>query len=118
MGISCIAVEDEPLALEKLVQFINNTPWLELKAKFTNSMEALSYLQENEVQLMFLDIQMDRLTGLQMLDALSSGPQVIITTAYSQYALKGYEYGIVDYLLKPYSFERFLQAVQKVKTDV
>jgi len=118
MGISCIAVEDEPLALEKLVQFINNTPWLELKAKFTNSMEALSYLQENEVQLMFLDIQMDRLTGLQMLDALSSGPQVIITTAYSQYALKGYEYGIADYLLKPYSFERFLQAVQKVKADV
>ena len=118
MEISCIAVEDEPLALEKLVQFIDDTPWLELKAKFTNSMEALSYLQRNEVQLMFLDIQMDCLTGLQMLDLLVSKPRVIITTAYSEYALRGYEYGIADYLLKPYSFERFLQAVQKVKTDV
>ena len=118
MEISCIAVEDEPLALEKLVQFIDDTPWLELKAKFTNSMEALSYLQQNEVQLMFLDIQMDCLTGLQMLDLLVSKPRVIITTAYSEYALKGYEYGIADYLLKPYSFERFLQAVQKVKADV
>ena len=118
MEISCIAVEDEPLALEKLVQFIDDTPWLELKAKFTNSMEALSYLQRNEVQLMFLDIQMDCLTGLQMLDLLASKPRVIITTAYSEYALRGYEYGIADYLLKPYSFERFLQAVQKVKTDV
>jgi len=122
MGITCIAIEDEPLALDKLVQFIGNTPWLELKASFNNGIDALSYLQNNEVQLLFLDIQMNGLTGLQMLDAMAYKPQVIITTAFSEYALKGYEYSITDYLLKPYSFERFLQAVQKVtvgeKADV
>jgi DNA-binding LytR/AlgR family response regulator len=115
MGITCIAVEDEPLALEKLQQFIGKTPWLDLKATFTNGIEALSYLQSNAVQLMFLDIQMNGLTGIQLLDSLASKPHVILTTAYSEYALKGYEYSITDYLLKPYSFERFLQAVQKVK---
>lgn len=117
MTISCIAVEDEPPALEKLVRFIRDTSWLELRATFSKSMDAMAYLKENEVDLMFLDIQMPTMTGLQMLDTLQRKPQVIITTAYTEYALKGYEYGIVDYLLKPYSFERFLQAVQKVKTD-
>ena len=116
MGITCIAVEDEPLALEKLQQFIGKTPWLELKATFTNGIEALSYLQSNTIQLMFLDIQMNGLTGIQLLDSLVSKPQVILTTAYSEYALKSYEYSITDYLLKPYSFERFLQAIQKVKS--
>ena len=115
MGITCIAVEDEPLALEKLQQFIGKTPWLDLKATFSDGIEALSYLQSNMVQLMFLDIQMNGLTGLQLLDSLVLKPHVILTTAYSEYALKGYEYSITDYLLKPYSFERFLQAVQKVK---
>jgi len=115
MGITCIAIEDEPLALEKLVQFIGNTPWLELKAQFTNGIDALAYLQSNDIQLMFLDIQMQELTGLQLLDSMTQKPKVILTTAYSEYALKGYEYSITDYLLKPYSFERFLQAVQKVK---
>jgi len=118
MNISCIAVEDEPPALEKLVRFIRDTSWLELRATFAKSMDAMAYLHENEVNLMFLDIRMPTMTGLQMLDTLQRKPQVIITTAYTEYALKGYEYGIVDYLLKPYSFERFLQAVQKVKMDV
>lgn len=115
MKISCIAIEDEPLAMEKLVSFIEKTPWLELKAKFSNPMEALAFLKNNTVQLLFLDIQMDGLTGLQLLDALPQKPFVILSTAYSQYALKGYEYNVTDYLLKPYSFERFLQAVQKIK---
>jgi len=117
MGITCIAIEDEPLALEKLIQFIGNTPWLECKAQFTNGIDALAYLQSNDIQLMFLDIQMQGLTGLQLLDSMTQKPQVILTTAYSEYALKGYEYSITDYLLKPYSFERFLQAVQKVTVD-
>jgi len=108
MNISCIAVEDEPPALEKLVRFIRDTSWLELRATFAKSMDAMAYLHENEVNLMFLDIRMPTMTGLQMLDTLQRKPQVIITTAYTEYALKGYEYGIVDYLLKPYSFERFL----------
>jgi DNA-binding LytR/AlgR family response regulator len=117
MMISCIAVEDEPPALEKLVRFVRDTSWLELRATFAKSMDAMAYLNENEVDLMFLDIQMPTITGLQLLDTLQRKPQVIITTAYTEYALKGYEYGIVDYLLKPYSFERFLLAVQKVKID-
>jgi Response regulator of the LytR/AlgR family len=118
MNISCIAVEDEPLALEKLVLFIRDTSWLELRATFASSMDAMAYFIDNEVDLMFLDIRMPAMTGLQMLDTLHRRPQVIITTAYTEYALKGYEYGIVDYLLKPYSFERFLQAVQKIRSEV
>ncbi|MBP1640654.1 MAG: two component transcriptional regulator, LytTR family [Bacteroidetes bacterium] len=118
MKICCIAVEDEPPALEKLVRFIRDTSWLELLATFTKSIDAMVYLNENEVDLMFLDIRMPAMTGLQLLDTLQRKPQVIITTAYTEYALKGYEYGIVDYLLKPYSFERFVQAVQKIKTDM
>jgi two-component system, LytTR family, response regulator len=115
MNISCIAIENEPPALEKLVSYINQTPWLELKGQFTNPLHALAYLQSNTIQLLFLDIHMDGITGLQLLDALPQKPYVILTTAYSQYALKGYEYSVTDYLLKPYSFERFLQAVQKIK---
>lgn len=118
MNISCIAVEDEPLALEKLVLFIRDTSWLELRATFSSSLDAMAYLNDNEVDLMFLDIRIPTITGLQMLDTLHRIPQVIITTAYTEYALKGYEYGIVDYLLKPYSFERFLQAVQKIRSEV
>jgi DNA-binding LytR/AlgR family response regulator len=117
MGITCIVVEDEPLALEKLEQFIGKTPWLDCKATFTNGIDALSFLQSNEVQLMFLDIQMNGITGIQLLDSLPQKPQVILTTAYSEYALKGYEYSITDYLLKPFSYERFLQAIQKVKVN-
>jgi len=118
MRICCIAVEDEPPALEKLVSFIGQTPWLELKGQFSRGIDALSFLQSNHIQLIFLDIHMDGLSGLQLLDALSYKPFVILTTAFSQYALKSYEYCVSDYLLKPYSFERFLQAVQKIKPDV
>lgn len=114
MSISCIAVEDEPLALEKLVQYIKNVPWLELTAQFSNGIDALAYLRCNTVQMLFLDIQMNGITGLQLLDALNNKPHVILTTAYSEYAVRGFEYSVTDYLLKPYSFERFLQAVQKI----
>ncbi|MBK8807931.1 MAG: DNA-binding response regulator [Bacteroidales bacterium] len=113
--ISCIVIEDEPPALEKLVGFIERTPWLQLKATFSNSVLALEYMQTNNTDLLFLDIQMEMLTGLQLLDSLPTKPHVIFTTAYSEYALKGYEYNIVDYLLKPYSFDRFLKAVQKLQ---
>ena len=117
MSISCIAVEDEPLALEKLVKYIKDIPWLELKSTFTNGIDALAYLRCNTVQLIFLDIQMTGITGLQLLDSLNYKPYVILTTAFSEYALRGYEYSVTDYLLKPYSFERFLQAVQKINSS-
>ena len=113
MKYTCIAVDDEPLALEKIVSFIGRLPFLTLKATFDNAVHALAYLTENKNDLLFLDIQMETMTGLDLLTALPQKPQVILSTAYSQYAIKGYEFEVTDYLLKPYSFERFAQAVNK-----
>jgi len=113
MNFTCIAVDDEPLALEKVVSFVNRLPFIVLKATFDNAIEALAYLSENQTDLLFLDIQMEAMTGLDLLAALPEKPQVILTTAYSEYALKGYEFEVTDYLLKPFSFERFAQAVNK-----
>jgi two-component system, LytTR family, response regulator len=113
MNYTCIAVDDEPLALEKVVSFIERLPLLKLEAKFDRSIEALAYLSVHKTDLLFLDIQMDTMTGIDLLAALPDRPQVILTTAYSEYALKGYEFEVTDYLLKPFSFERFAQAVNK-----
>jgi DNA-binding LytR/AlgR family response regulator len=113
MNFTCIAVDDEPLALEKVVSFVNRLPFIILKATFDNAIEALAYLSENKTDLLFLDIQMETMTGLDLLAALPEKPQVILTTAYSEYALKSYEFEVTDYLLKPFSFERFAQAVNK-----
>lgn len=113
MTYTCIAVDDEPLALEKIVSFIGRMPALTLAAQFDQPVEALAYLASQPVVVVFLDIQMGSMTGLDVLAALSSRPQVILTTAYSNYALKSYEFEVTDYLLKPYSFERFAQAVNK-----
>jgi two-component system, LytTR family, response regulator len=113
MIYSCIAVDDEPLALEKIVSFIERMPSLKLEAAFDKPVEALAFLSSNKTDMLFLDIQMDTMTGLDLLAALPDRPQVILTTAYSEYALKGYEFEVTDYLLKPYSFERFAQAVNK-----
>ena len=113
MNYSCIAVDDEPLALEKMVSFVEKLPFLMLQATFDRATDALAYLTANQTDLLFLDIQMETLTGLDLLAALSQRPQVILTTAYSEYALKGYEFEVADYLLKPYSFVRFSQAVNK-----
>jgi DNA-binding LytR/AlgR family response regulator len=113
MNYKCIAVDDEPLALEKMVSFVEKLPFLMLQATFDRATDALAYLTANQTDLLFLDIQMETLTGLDLLAALSQRPQVILTTAYSEYALKGYEFEVADYLLKPYSFVRFSQAVNK-----
>lgn len=113
MNFTCIAVDDEPLALEKIVSFVNRLPFLTMKGTFDNAVDALAYLTENKTDLLFLDIQMEIMTGLDLLAALPEKPQVILTTAYSEYALKGYEFEVTDYLLKPTSFERFAQAVNK-----
>ena len=113
MNYSCVAIDDEPLALEKMSGFIERIPFLTLKATFDKPTEALAYLSSNTVDMMFLDIQMESLTGFELLSALPTHPRVILTTAFSEYALKGYDFDVVDYLLKPYSFARFMQAVNK-----
>lgn len=112
--LSCIIIEDEPLALEKTKAFVMKTPVLNLLQSFDNSLEAFSYLKTHSVDLIFLDINMDELTGIELLERMQPDAQVIITTAYTEYALKGYELNVADYLLKPFSFDRFLQAVHKI----
>lgn len=111
--IRCLAVDDEPLALAILANYIGKTPNLSLVATCTEPLEALSLIQQGKVDLLFLDIQMPTLTGIQFLRVMNGKCKAILTTAYSEYALEGYEYDVVDYLLKPISFERFLKAVQK-----
>jgi len=115
--LNCIIIEDEPLATEKLEGFIHKIPWLVLKKSFGNAIEGLHYIQNNKTDVVFLDIQMEQLTGIQMLESLTSKPYIIITSAYAQYALKGYELSVFDYLLKPFGFDRFLIAVTKVFDD-
>lgn len=118
MTLRCIIIEDEPLAAEKLAGFIDRTPFLSLSASFDNAIDGLAFIKANNVELVFLDIQMEMLSGIQMLESLKDRPHVIITTAYSEYALKGYELQLADYLLKPYSFERFLTSVNRVYDQV
>lgn len=114
MKITCIAVDDEPLALQKMHDYILRVGYLDLVAEFDNALEAIEFLKSNQVDLMFLDIQMEELTGIQMIEAMKEKPKVVFTTAYDEYAIKGYELDICDYLLKPISFSRFLQACEKI----
>src|ERR1700712_2049302 len=115
---SCIIIEDEPLALEKTKDFVNKVPFLHLSATFDNALNGLAYLNNNKVDVLFLDINMDELSGIELLESSKINSQVIITTAYQQYALKGYELRITDYLLKPFTFNRFLQAVNKAQENL
>jgi DNA-binding LytR/AlgR family response regulator len=115
MSISCIIVEDEPLARNLLEQYIQKVSYLHLVQSFSNPLIAIDFLRENKVDLLFLDIQMPEITGVNLLKILpQQKPLVIFTTAYSEYALEGYELDVVDYLLKPITLERFLKAVEKV----
>ncbi len=111
--MKCIAIDDEPLALKKIVDYINKVPFLTLDNSFDNGLDALAYLKSNPIELIFLDIQMPHITGTKLVSILKNKPQVIFTTAYDEYAMKGYELDITDYLLKPISFERFLEGSQK-----
>ena len=114
MKINCIAIDDEPLALDKMRQYIDKVDYLNLLQTFDNGIDALNFLKNNTVDLMFLDIQMEDLTGIQLLEAVIVKPKVIITTAYESYAIKGYELDVSDYLLKPISLQRFIKSVDKV----
>jgi two-component system, LytTR family, response regulator len=113
MTMRCITIDDEPLSLDKIKGFVEQVSYLTLIASFSSAVEAMAFLKDNSADLVFLDIQMDNLTGIQMLEIIEPKPRVILTTAYDQYALKGYELNVCDYLLKPFSFDRFLKAVEK-----
>ena len=113
MKLRCIAVDDEPLALDIIQDYIERVPFLHFDGRFTSAIEAIDHLRHQDEDLLFLDIQMEDLTGIQMLKVLPKRPQVIFTTAYESYAIKGYELDVTDYLLKPISFERFLMAANK-----
>ncbi|MEZ5040900.1 MAG: LytTR family DNA-binding domain-containing protein [Saprospiraceae bacterium] len=112
--IKCLIVEDEPLAAEVLSDYVNEVPHLELLGICEDAIYTSSFLKERQVDLLFLDLHLPKLKGLDFLKTLVKPPKVILTTAYHQYALQGYEHNVVDYLLKPVAFERFLMAVQKV----
>ncbi|UOR05120.1 LytTR family DNA-binding domain-containing protein [Hymenobacter aerilatus] len=113
--LRCIAVDDEAYATRLLASYIQKIPTLTLVGTTTNPIEALHWVQEGRVDLVFLDIQMPELTGLQFLKICGNRCKVILTTAYPEYALEGYEHDVVDYLLKPIAFDRFLRAVQKAQ---
>ncbi|HEK20039.1 LytR/AlgR family response regulator transcription factor [Mucilaginibacter sp.] len=113
--IKCLVVDDEPLALNILEDYISKVPFLQLIKATTNPIEALTIVQEGGIDLVFLDVQMPELTGIQFLKIANGKAKVILTTAYPQYALEGYELDVVDYLLKPIAFERFYKSVQKAQ---
>lgn len=110
----CIIVEDQPPAQRILKKFIQDVPTMELVELFSDGLSALEFLNEESVDLMFLDIHLPKINGLDFLKSIPDPPHVILTTAFSEYALEGYNLNVVDYLLKPFSFQRFLQAVNKV----
>ena len=113
-NISCIIVEDEPLAAKVLTDYISQVPFLELKGTFKDAILAADFLRTDDVDLMFLDIHLPKLKGMAFLKTLTHPPAVIITTAYHQYAVEGFNLSVTDYLLKPIEFERFLAAVSKL----
>ncbi|MEP2446871.1 MAG: LytTR family DNA-binding domain-containing protein [Balneola sp.] len=114
MNLSCFIIDDEPLAIEVIESHVSKIDGLEVKATFQNAVKAFQALRESQVDILFLDIQMPRLTGIEFLRMMKNPPKVIFTTAYREYALEGFELDVVDYLLKPISFDRFLKAVDKV----
>ncbi|NER17293.1 LytR/AlgR family response regulator transcription factor [Spongiivirga citrea] len=114
----CIIIEDEPLALDRTKEFTQKIPFLELSATFDNALDGLAYLKTNKVDVLFLDINMDELTGIELLESSKIDSHVIITTAYQEYALKSFELNVTDYLLKPFTFNRFIQAVNKVQDSL
>ena len=115
MNIKCVIVDDEPLALSVLERYINQIPFLDLIEKFTNSVKAYKYLSENEIDLLFVDIQMPDLTGFELVNKLEKKPVFIFTTAYGEYALEGFKADALDYLLKPIDLPEFTRAVNKAK---
>ncbi|MCP4312207.1 MAG: response regulator transcription factor [Bacteroidetes bacterium] len=116
--INCIIIEDEPLAIKKLVSFIDKVPSLKLLETFNSAVPAFDFLNVNTVDLIFLDIEMKELTGIELLESANIGSKVIITTAYDKYAIKGFDLQVSDYLLKPITFNRFVKAIDKISVEL
>lgn len=116
MSLTCLIIDDEPFARKLLLDFCSRVPNLEVKGDFSNGVEALQYLNTQAVDFIFLDIKMPGITGIEMLNSLRNAPKVVFTTAFSEYAIDGFELDAVDYLLKPFDFPRFLKSVNKVQT--
>ena len=116
--INCIITDDEPIAQDIIETYVSKIPTLNLVAKCDNALDTLTYIQNNQVDLIFLRIEMPEISGLEFLKTLSNPPFVIFTTAFQEYALQGYEFDVVDYLLKPISFDRFLKGVNKVHARI
>lgn len=112
--LASIIIEDQPPAQRILKKYISNSDNLILKETFSNPLEAKTYLQKEKIDLIFLDIHLPKMSGLEFLKSVENHPKVILTTAYGEYALESYEYNVIDYLLKPFSYERFLKSIQKV----
>ncbi len=114
--IRCVAIDDEPLALRQIESYINKTPFLELVASFDNAFEVMEFLRKKEADLLFADINMPDLNGIEMAKSLSNPPKIIFTTAYREYAAEGFQLDAADYLLKPISYSDFLKSAEKVKS--
>ncbi len=115
MKIKCLIIDDEPLAQRVLERYIQDVSFLELVQKCNNALDAIDILKEQKIDLIFLDINLPKLTGLEFLRCLKNPPLVIITTAYAEFAIQGYDLDVVDYLMKPFGMERFTKAIQKVQ---
>lgn len=114
MKINCIVIDDEVPAIELMEDYISRVPFLHLLKSFDNAIEPVNYIQSNQVDVIFLDIEMEGFTGLQFIKALKHKPQIVLTTAYDRYAIDAFNLNVTDYLLKPISFERFIQAIDKL----
>ena len=115
MNIRCIAIDDEPLAVKKIAGYIQKVPFLELVAECRNAAEAMTFMDSTDVQLLFIDINMPDISGMEFVKSLTIKPYIVFTTAYSEYAVEGFQVEAVDYLLKPITFTNFLKAANKVK---
>ena len=115
MKIQCLIIDDEPLAHRVIERYSEKVPFIEIAGKCTNAIEAIEILHNQKIDVVFLDINMPRLSGMEFLKSLKSPPLVIITTAYAEYAVQGFDLNVVDYLMKPFSFERFLRAIHKTE---
>jgi len=114
---TCIIIEDQPPAQRILQKFIADIGVLDLRATFSDALQAMNFIQNNKIDLIFLDIHLPKISGIDFLKTISNHPKVILTTAFSEYALESYEYNVIDYLLKPFSFQRFVQAINKAQCN-